>query len=306
MKYTVEGFGQSEAIKLGLDVKDLVLLRWIVDFYNTGCMSTHLFDEVPYFWINYQYVLKELPVLGITSKDVLARRMKKMAKKGLLYGKVFESAGHKTYFRFNKNVFRGLLSSTDSQGMLFDSVEGGSDSKVGRVPTQKSEGFRLKSRNHVDSSIIDSSINDIRRFMSPSFDDVKAYAKERYGLIKPKKEHRVDPEDFFLYYESINWMRGKTRIKNWKACFLTWEKKVKNNDRCEPGKTQFIDYNKIKLKVENKLGNIATDEMIRDVLREVPEKAWWIVKKFLNKRYPESKDYVFSRIEIAVKREINK
>ena len=33
MKYTIEGFNQREVIKLGnLDIVDLVILRWIVDF----------------------------------------------------------------------------------------------------------------------------------------------------------------------------------------------------------------------------------------------------------------------------------
>ena len=33
MKYTIEGFNQKEVLELGnLDVIDLVILRWIVDF----------------------------------------------------------------------------------------------------------------------------------------------------------------------------------------------------------------------------------------------------------------------------------
>ena len=36
MKYTIEGFNQRNAIALGLNSEDLVLLRWFVDFKNTS------------------------------------------------------------------------------------------------------------------------------------------------------------------------------------------------------------------------------------------------------------------------------
>jgi len=219
LKYTIEGFSQVESIRLGLDVKDLVLLRWIVDFYNTGCMDTHLFQGIPFFWIKYEYVLRELPVLGITSKDVLARRMKDICKSGLLEGRIFEAAGHKTYFRFNKDILRSLLSSTEAQGWLFDPVGGGSDLKVGRISTQKSEGYRPKSRNHVDSSINDSSIKDKKaKFIPPTLDEVKAYCRER--------KNDVDPEKLFYHYKANGWVQGNQGkpVVDWKACVITWEK----------------------------------------------------------------------------------
>ena len=297
MKYTIEGFSQVESVRIGLDVKDLVLLRWIVDFYNTGCMSIHLFEGVPFFWINYQYVLRELPVLGISSKDVLARRMKRMAKIGLLEARVFESAGHRTYFRFKKAALRGLLSNTEAQGWLFDSNEGGSDSKVGRVPTQKSDSILPKSRKHVDSSINDSSINDKKKhFVPPTLDEVNAYCD---GKNSP-----VDPEAFIAYYESTNWIRGKTQIRNWKACILTWERRSKHDLEFAPHSKDFINYNEIKSIAEKELGKIAKDDMIEDTMRKIPQKAWWIVDKYLKGRYPDGGGAAFGRAEVKLIREM--
>jgi len=51
-------------------------------------------------------------------------------------------------------------------------------------------------------------------FVPPKLQEVKDYIAE--------KKLDIDPERFFNHYESVNWFRGKTKIKNWKACMKTW------------------------------------------------------------------------------------
>jgi len=58
-------------------------------------------------------------------------------------------------------------------------------------------------------------------FTPPTIDEVKAYCTERHN--------RVDAENFVDHYEAANWFRGKTKIKNWKACVRTWEKGQQQN-----------------------------------------------------------------------------
>lgn len=58
------------------------------------------------------------------------------------------------------------------------------------------------------------------RFVKPTIEEVKAYCEER--------GNKVDPHKFFNYYESVGWKRGKTQIKDWKACVRTWEKEEKS------------------------------------------------------------------------------
>lgn len=53
-------------------------------------------------------------------------------------------------------------------------------------------------------------------FKPPLIDEVKAYCLER--------KNNIDPESFIDYYEANGWMRGKAKIKDWKACVRTWEK----------------------------------------------------------------------------------
>lgn len=63
-----------------------------------------------------------------------------------------------------------------------------------------------------------------RRFTPPSVDEVAAYCRERGNA--------VDAQRFVDFYAASGWMRGKTPIRDWKACVRTWERNA-NNDRNE-------------------------------------------------------------------------
>lgn len=78
MKYTIHGFSQSVAIQLGMDNDDLLILRWIVDSINVDKMDVVCENNEIYYLINYDSLLKDIPILQI-KKDTLYRRLKKMA-----------------------------------------------------------------------------------------------------------------------------------------------------------------------------------------------------------------------------------
>ena len=59
------------------------------------------------------------------------------------------------------------------------------------------------------------------RFVPPTVEQVAEYCKQRGNSINPKT--------FVDYYSSSNWMRGNTKIKDWKACVRTWETKAKDS-----------------------------------------------------------------------------
>jgi hypothetical protein len=54
-----------------------------------------------------------------------------------------------------------------------------------------------------------------RRFTPPTLQEVTDYCKERGTGVNPQK--------FLDHYEANGWMRGKNKIKSWKACVRTWE-----------------------------------------------------------------------------------
>jgi hypothetical protein len=63
--------------------------------------------------------------------------------------------------------------------------------------------------------------NNKGRFKKPTVNDINDYCKQRNNTI--------DAETFFDFYESKDWKVGKTKMKDWKACVRTWEKRQTNN-----------------------------------------------------------------------------
>lgn len=61
--------------------------------------------------------------------------------------------------------------------------------------------------------------NTKEKFKKPTLEEVESYCKER--------NNNVDPERFIDFYESKDWMIGKNKMKDWKACIRTWENKTK-------------------------------------------------------------------------------
>lgn len=61
-----------------------------------------------------------------------------------------------------------------------------------------------------------------RRFTPPTVEEVTAYCHER--------GNNVDAQRLVDFYEASGWMRGKSPIRDWKACVRTWERNA-NNDR---------------------------------------------------------------------------
>ena len=54
-------------------------------------------------------------------------------------------------------------------------------------------------------------------FTPPTLDEVRAYCEER--------NNGIDAERFVDFYSSKGWMVGKNKMRDWKACVRTWEKR---------------------------------------------------------------------------------
>lgn len=56
------------------------------------------------------------------------------------------------------------------------------------------------------------------RFVPPTLAEAKAYCDER--------QNGIDPERFVAHYERVGWVdNAGNKIKSWKACIVTWEKR---------------------------------------------------------------------------------
>lgn len=78
-----------------------------------------------------------------------------------------------------------------------------------------------------------------KSFVRPTIEEVKAYCQER--------NNKVDPYQFFDFYESKGWKVGNQPMKDWKAAVRTWEKR--ETGRASPKKTLYkgrdYDFKKI-------------------------------------------------------------
>ena len=117
MKYNISGFDQSAMIELGLNADDLNILRWFIDFKDSGKMLKEYFIEENcfYYWINYNGLIEAFPYLFVncnteeTKKKKLQRllngNISKILKKKLIKNK----KGTYTFSALNEINYQKLL-----------------------------------------------------------------------------------------------------------------------------------------------------------------------------------------------------
>lgn len=103
MKYTVMGFSQEKLIKLGLDVKDAMILRYFVDFKGTKKMRCELIDKESYHWVKYEGIAEEYPILKLSNEDSVYRRLKKLVKADVLRHRTIKNKGTYSYYALGNN-----------------------------------------------------------------------------------------------------------------------------------------------------------------------------------------------------------
>ena len=105
MKHTLHGFSQKNAIDLELDDRDLMILRWFVDYKDTGKMVTKIINNVPYYWIKYTGIQEAFPITN-WKKDTVYRRLKKMVDHNVLKSIVIKEEGTWTYYALGDNYIK--------------------------------------------------------------------------------------------------------------------------------------------------------------------------------------------------------
>lgn len=116
MKYTLEGFSQEAALSMRatiiengytktikLDAIDLIIIRWIVDFYPK--MKKTIIDGAEYAWLDYSTFVEDMPLLGL-SRQSLYKRCMKMVQLGVLKHKTVRSKGTFSYYGFGPEYSR--------------------------------------------------------------------------------------------------------------------------------------------------------------------------------------------------------
>ena len=157
LKFTLQGFNQLEAIKLGLNNDDLPVLRWFIDFKNTGEMEKNYIPSINDMghWVNYSTLVDSLPILlkdgnkyleeylelekayykldEDSYKKLRKKYMEKYLKKvqRILSGnlskvlkrdltKLGEEKGTKVYLYVDEEAYKKLISNTNMNDFLRD------------------------------------------------------------------------------------------------------------------------------------------------------------------------------------------
>mgnify|MGYP003672955658 CR=1 FL=1 len=93
----------------------------------------------------------------------------------------------------------------------------------GGIKENDGEGIKEKFKDNntsININLTDS--NNKVRFKKPTINEIADYCIER--------KNNIDAETFYDFYESKDWKIGRNKMKAWKACVRTWEKRqTKNN-----------------------------------------------------------------------------
>ena len=186
MKYTIEGFSQKVAKDLGLDALDLIILRWFVDFKDSGNMRTEFINGEKYYWIRHKKLTDELPILSMQT-NAFYRRLRKICECGVLKRVLLKENGSYTYYTLGENFIK--LISTQSL----------SHSKSSKKTKKKSSLTK----------------DEISSLMS----DIDAYEKSAEPFDKVNNLNNLDEENLSLNTSSISSELSPSSLKQTPTSF---------------------------------------------------------------------------------------
>ncbi len=141
---------------------------------------------------------------------------------------------------FVKTIFKLIKPQLDANWKKYDNgCKGAKFGKDGGAPKgnqnankttpsgeQNDPETRGKDKDKVkDKEKDNENIEDIKRtakrFTPPTLDEVSEYITQ--------KGYTISAQSFIDYYDSIGWMRGRNKMKNWKAALSSWNSRDDDN-----------------------------------------------------------------------------
>lgn len=109
--------------------------------------------------------------------------------------------------------------------------------------------------------------------------------------------------DNFVKYVTVNKITNKKWIKtggNWFYEWEDWVEYVVDEEDQEPEKFKFYE---VRDSIEKQLCKIAKDPMIEKCMRGIPKNAWYLVKAYLRRKYPDGGEMAYYRVEDKLSKE---
>ena len=186
MKYTIEGFSQKVAKDLGLDALDLIILRWFVDFKDSGNMRTEFINGEKYYWIRHKKLTDELPILSMQT-NAFYRRLRKICECGVLKRVLLKENGSYTYYTLGENFIK-------------------------LISTQSSSHSKSSKKTKKKSSLTKDEISSL-------MSDIDAYEKSAEPFDKVNNLNNLDEENLSLNTSSISSELSPSSLKQLPTSF---------------------------------------------------------------------------------------
>lgn len=149
-------------------------------------------------------------------------------KFGLPAQMVMDAVGIKSFHTYSK-IFKDLVewgmftviqksvNQWSANIIALSNIDNALDKALDKAMTKHSTKHEQYNNTSIQEykETIESDKPTTQKFIPPTVDEVRIYCTERKNKISPQK--------FIDHYEAVNWMRGKNKIKNWKAAVRTWE-----------------------------------------------------------------------------------
>lgn len=235
IKFTVEGFNQRKLIEFNLDIIDAAILRYFVDFRDSGNMISKIINNKQYYWLRYEGIIEQLPILELKKPDSVYRRLKKMANANVLESITVKQGGSYSFYRTGINYLSLVSDRNPSETDVNPRVSDRNPMKSDENP-EHNINLLYSSNNNSSINNIFNHWNDcnivVHKKITKNIE--KAYKKvikeftvdEINTAITNYSKIIKDDRYFFKYKWSLDEFlnRGLTKFLDWKVCSTNFTK----------------------------------------------------------------------------------
>lgn len=144
MKFSYMGFSQKKLVEYKLDLVDAAILRYFIDFKDSGKMVLEIHNEKPFYWVKYEALIDDNPIINIKSNDAIRKRFKKLCDAEILDHFHKKKGGSYSFYAVGENYKYLIAEGTTQKSEGATEKSDPSDSKVGGGTIQKSDPYDSK------------------------------------------------------------------------------------------------------------------------------------------------------------------
>ena len=138
-------------------------------------------------------------------------------------------------YEVSRGAVQNWLKMLDDNGYIDRTViyKQGTREIMHRYINLKDKGSVKMCTDNTNINITNTNLTDSNKkafFKKPTVEEVHQYCNER--------KNKVCADAFIDFYESKDWMVGSNKMKNWKACVRTWEKRENRINNTLPHRHQ--------------------------------------------------------------------